>query len=166
MNNICITGFMSSGKTVVSKELAKLSGRVVIDTDEMIEKELNMKINDIFSRFGEEYFRQQETRILEMALEADDAIISTGGGIVLSEYNRKIMRRNGVIVAIIPDFSVIESRIITARETRPLLREENDKIKKRFFDRLPLYRDCDVEVNPDIGDTPTEIAEYILERIK
>lgn len=166
MNNICITGFMSSGKTVVSKELAKLSGRVVIDTDEMIEKELNMKINDIFSRFGEEYFRKQETRILEKALETKDAIISTGGGIILSEHNRRIMRKNGIIVAIIPDFSLIESRIITARETRPLLREENDKIRKRFFDRLPLYKDCDIEVNPDKADTPSLIAEYILERIK
>lgn len=165
MNNLCITGFMSSGKTVVSSELARLTGRTMLDTDSMIENKLKMKITDIFANFGEDYFRKEESLILIEALKYDNAIISTGGGIILSDVNIQNMKNNGIIISLIPDFSVIESRLAIARATRPLLMEETEKIKKRFYDRLPQYKKCDIEINPGINDTPEMIARNILERI-
>lgn len=166
MNNIILIGFMASGKTSVSKELADILSKRVIDTDEEIEKNLKMSINDIFSEYGEEYFRLKETEVLKDVLGGDGEIISTGGGIVLKEENRALMKSGGIVVSLIPDFSVIESRLSEARSTRPLLKEQTDKIKKRYSDRLALYRECDVEINPDLNDSPRDTALEIIERIK
>ncbi len=164
MNNIYLTGFMSSGKTVVSGVLAKITGRELLDTDEITEKRLNMKITDIFEQFGEEYFRDEETKTLIEVSAHTNAIISTGGGMVLRAENRKIMKNTGVVVALLPDFSVIESRLSVARSTRPLLMEETEKIRKRFNDRLPLYKDCHISVIPE--STPEATAEKILNLIE
>ena len=76
------------------------------------------------------------------------------------------MKKNGIIVSLIPDFSVIESRLFAARQTRPLLMEETEKIKKRYEHRLPLYRDCDIEINPTSSESPADTAKRILERIE
>lgn len=166
MNNIFLTGFMACGKTSVSKELAHLMSRKLIDTDDEIEKRLNMTIADIFDKFGENYFRKAETEVLKDVILCDSAIISTGGGIVLKEGNRQYMKKNGIIVSLIPDFSVIESRLFSARQTRPLLMEETEKIKKRYEHRLPFYRDCDIEINPTSSESPADTAKRILERIE
>lgn len=165
MNNIYITGFMSSGKTVVSSELSRITGKGLMDTDDMIEKSLNMKIKDIFSEKGEEYFRKVESETLLRASVADGAIISTGGGIVLSGYNRSIMHKTGIIATLLPDFSVIEERLELARATRPLLMEDISLIRKRFEDRLPLYKDCDFEIPVDNSMTPEDVAREIIKRI-
>ena len=156
---------MSTGKTVVSKELAMLMNKALYDTDDMVEKELKLKITDIFSTYGEDYFREQESIILDKALGYNDSVISTGGGIILSEMNRRKMRANGIVISLIPDFSVIESRLSTAKATRPLLHDEIDNIYKRYVDRLSLYKECDIEINPCAGDSPESIAKYICERI-
>ncbi len=166
MNNIFLTGFMSSGKTVISAELAKITGRALIDTDELVEKTEGMTITEIFFRYGEEYFRNAETKILGIAAKEDGAIISTGGGIVLREENRKIMRENGIIAALMPEFSVIQARLDGARATRPLLNEELDKIKERFYTRLPLYEQCDIEVKVSDEKSPHEFAVEIAESLK
>ncbi len=160
MNNIYLTGFMASGKTSVSKHLSKLTGRAVYDTDQLIENKLNMKITDIFEQFGENYFREEETNTLKEISAAEGAIISTGGGIVLKEENRRIMKETGIIVALIPDFSAIVSRLSNARNTRPLLMDDIEKIEKRFNDRLPLYKDCHISVVPE--STVEATAEKIL----
>ena len=165
MNNIIVTGFMASGKTTVSKELSRLMSKILIDTDDEIVKRLDTSIVDIFDKFGEEYFRKKETEILKTVLRSTDAVISTGGGIVLKQENRRLMKESGIVISLIPDFSVIESRLSSARKTRPLLMEETEKIKKRYYDRLPLYRDCDIEINPSPDETPAETAKHILERI-
>jgi len=166
MNNIYLTGFMSSGKTVISKELSKIMKKTLYDTDAMIESELGMKITDIFAQFGEEYFRDVESRMLESVSKMNGVIVSTGGGIVLRSENRRIMHESGVIASLLPDFSVIEARLETARATRPLLNDELPVIKKRFEDRLPLYKDCDFEINVDNEHAPEEFAGMLAELIK
>ena len=58
--NIILCGFMGSGKTVVGTELAKITGRKFVDTDEMVEKKQGVAIKAIFATRGEEYFRDLE----------------------------------------------------------------------------------------------------------
>ena len=96
--NIVLTGFMSSGKTVVGKRLSGLLNMGFIDTDAEIEKNAQMKISDIFERFGEDYFRNLETDTISRVAKLDLMVISTGGGAVMREENISALSRNGVLV--------------------------------------------------------------------
>ena len=81
-----LLGFMGSGKTTVAKYL---KGRVV-DMDALIEEKIGMTISDFFAAKGEAAFRAIESETLEELLKLEgDTVISTGGGVVLSEKNRE-----------------------------------------------------------------------------
>ena len=77
--NIVLTGFMASGKTEISKILAKKLDYKLIDTDECIEKSEGTTINKLFEKYGEEYFRSLEHEVVKKAAKEDRAVISTGG---------------------------------------------------------------------------------------
>ncbi|MCC8161506.1 MAG: shikimate kinase [Oscillospiraceae bacterium] len=161
--NIVITGFMASGKTEISKAIAQMSCYSLIDTDDMIVQKTNMTINEIFDKYGEEHFRKIEREIIEEAAESKNAVISTGGGVVLDKRNIDILRKTGVIINLAPEFSVIEERLEKARETRPLLKRDSiEDIKKRFEMRKPFYDNCDYKVNVINGRTPRSYAMEIL----
>ena len=162
MNNIYLTGFMSSGKTTVSTLLSETLNKPLYDTDNLIINKTNLTINDIFLKFGEEYFRELETEILEEVSKKENAIISTGGGIILRDRNRQIMHETGKIIYLNAEFSVIEERLENARKSRPLLMEETEKIRKRFDDRQPLYKDCDFEIKITKDMTPKKITDIII----
>ena len=75
--NIILCGFMGSGKTVVGTELAKITGRKFVDTDEMVEKKQGVAIKAIFATRGEEYFRDLEWEVCKEVAQMKDAVIST-----------------------------------------------------------------------------------------
>ena len=98
LNNIFIVGLMGSGKTSIGKLLAKRTGRLFIDTDSEIIKESGMTITEIFNKFGENYFRDLEYKVLSKAKLIENHVISTGGGIILKLENIKIMKNSGTII--------------------------------------------------------------------
>jgi len=93
--NIILTGFMGVGKTSVGTRLAKDLGYVFIDTDELIEADQKITITEIFSNFGEPYFRDVETRVIRQILENEGQVIATGGGAVIRDENRRSFKENG-----------------------------------------------------------------------
>jgi len=163
VKNIVLTGFMAAGKTEVSKAVAKLCDYILVDTDDMIVESENRDINTIFAENGEEYFRGVETDIVRKAAELENAIISTGGGVVLRKENIDILRKTGIVYYLAPDFGVIASRIEQAAKTRPLMKGQTiDEIRERFESRIPFYENCDVKIAISAENTPEEIAEAIL----
>lgn len=162
--NIVLTGFMASGKTEISKAIAEISKYKLVDTDDMIVGEMNMSINEIFAKYGEEYFRNAEREAVLKAAEMDNAVIATGGGVVLDERNIDVLRKTGIIFNLSPSFSVIKERIDEARKTRPLMAKDSiEEIEKRFDDRKKFYDNCDYKINVINGRTP---KSYALEIIK
>lgn len=165
--NIVLTGFMATGKTEISKAVAAMSRYKRIDTDDMIEKEMGCTINEIFKRYGEEYFRNLEHEIIKKTAENDNAVIATGGGAVLKKENIIELRKNGVIFNLSPDFSIIRERLETAAATRPLLKGSSiEEIEARFNSRKEFYDDCDYKIHVVNGRTAKSYAMEILKTME
>ncbi|GLV57041.1 hypothetical protein KDH_38790 [Dictyobacter sp. S3.2.2.5] len=99
MRHVFLIGLSGSGKSTVGRLLAQRLGRPLLDVDALIEQEYGERIPAIFARHGEEYFRTLEARMLAHAVQQpDDAIIVTGGGIVVRPENRALMTLHGVRV--------------------------------------------------------------------
>lgn len=161
--NIVLTGFMASGKTEISKAIEAISKYERIDTDDMIEEAAGITINEIFAKYGEEYFRNLEHEIVKQAAKQNNAVIATGGGVVLNRDNIDELRKNGVIFNLAPDFEVIADRIETAAATRPLLKNQSmDDIKERFIRRQPFYDNCDYKISVIHGRSAKSYAMEIL----
>lgn len=165
--NIVLTGFMASGKTNISRAISEISDYELIDTDDMIVQCAGMSINEIFAKYGEEYFRKLEHECVCRAAETDHTIIATGGGVVLNKSNMDKLRKNGKIVNLAPDFSVIEERLKSASDTRPLLKDQDiEAVRKRFNDRVPFYSDCDFTIKVTNEKQPEDFAKEILALFK
>ena len=162
--NIVLTGFMATGKTEISKSLAKLLNRELIDTDAMIVEEAGMSINDFFAKSGEEYFRQLERDIIKKAASAKNAVISTGGGVVLNADNIEVLRNGGRILNLSPEFDEIKERIEIASKTRPLIKGRSiEEIEQLFNYRKPFYDNCDVKITVTNNKSPEAHAKDIIQ---
>ena len=161
--NIVLTGFMATGKTEISRAIAEMSQYKLVDTDDMVTSKLGMSVNEIFEKYGEKYFRDAEPEAVTEAAAINNAVIATGGGVVMDKENIKALRETGMIFNLSPDFSVIRERLESAKKTRPLLRKDSiDDIEKRFNDRQPMYDDCDCKIKIINGRTPRSYAIEIL----
>lgn len=163
--NIILAGMPASGKTTVSRALAKILGAKLVDTDAEIVKK-HGAISAIFARHGEETFRNFETEVVKKVCKSSGAIISTGGGCLLREENVKLFKQSGKIVYLRTKIQTLLKRV-DGDTSRPLLSgNAEEKMKKLFKDRAPVYENAaDITVDTD-GRTPEEIAIIISEQIK
>ena len=121
------------GKSSIGKELSLLTDIDIFDTDSVIEKDAGMSIPDIFKQKGEEYFRNLETKALEKVLLNAPCIIACGGGIVLKEENRELLKHHNV-------FFIKRDIESLPKNGRPLS-QKND-LSEMYKKRLPLYKAC------------------------
>src|SRR5262245_25058993 len=145
MNNVFLTGFMATGKTLVGCALARRLGRQFVDADVEIEREAGMTVADIFGRFGEPEFRARERRALERLCALDSTVIATGGGVVVDPRNRAAMRASGMIICLRADPDTILGRIGKGVD-RPLLADADGRearIRSLIGERAAAYEDAD-----------------------
>lgn len=156
-----LLGFMGVGKTTVA---GHLDGNFY-DMDIIIEEKIGMSISEYFAKFGEPAFRKIESKTLEelLALEGNN-IISTGGGVVISEKNRELLRKNrkhNVLLA--ASFEVLYNRILNDEVfQRPLfLNNSKEDFRGIYERRMKLYEGLsDLIINTD-NRTPEEITRLI-----
>lgn len=117
--NIYLIGMPGSGKTTLGRRLAEKLNKPFIDLDNHIEQKHLLFIDEIFTMYGEEKFRSIETESLKDVLDLD-AVISTGGGIVMKKINKSLM--NGLIIYINTPIEIIEKRLKSSYD-RPLLKD-------------------------------------------
>jgi len=166
--NIVLTGFMGTGKSVVSRRLAQKLKRSLIDIDEAIEKDTGMKISDIFAESGEARFRDIESGVIKDTAQQDNLVISTGGGAVLREENITALQKNGFIVNLSASPDVIYERTKLSKD-RPLLNKPDPmkEIKNLLEYRKPFYRKCAISINTDdltVGEVVDKIIKEFNER--
>ncbi len=159
--NIIITGFMGTGKSAVAKELAQKLGMKFIDMDKIIEERQGMIISDIFTRYGEQYFREQENKLVKELSSKENMVIATGGGTFISSDNIKILSQKGKIVCLYADSKSIYERLKIEND-RPLLKGENvlDKINYLLEKRKKVYDNFHLKV-----DTSNLSIQVVVEQI-
>ena len=152
---------MGAGKTTVGMELAKKLNYKLIDTDHSIENDQSREIKDIFSEDGELFFRNLETLKLKELINVENAVISTGGGIILKDENRSILN-NLFTIYLKADFENIFNRI-KQDTSRPLLLTDDpyNTAKDIFKSRQSVYESFKIHVRTD-NKTPHQVVEEII----
>jgi len=164
--NIYLIGFMGSGKTSVSLQLADMTDMKKQEMDQIIVKREKMSIADIFASRGEEYFRGLETQLLREFGEGDPCIVSCGGGVAMRTENVELMRESGCIVCLKATPEAIYERVKDSRE-RPLL---NGNMNVPYISQLMEARRPFYEAAADIIIDTSElridqVAKTIINRL-
>ena len=167
--NIFITGFSGSGKTATGKEAARRLGWRFVDTDDEIVRVAGKTIEAIFAEDGEPSFRDLEHRCLKRVCEGERQVVSTGGGIVVEQRNRCLMRRSGVVVNLEATPETIYRRLAEQSQepgdqaVRPMLGQYGglDRIRSLKSERQPSYAAGHWTVHTD-RFSPEDAAEEVI----
>lgn len=165
--NIYLIGLMGAGKTTIGRQLAKSLKLPFYDSDKAIEESTGVDIPTIFEFEGEAGFRDREKKMIRQLTQMKGIVLATGGGAILSEENRKLLKENGFIVYLQCSVTRILER--TRRDTqRPLLKTNNprERLERLFEEREPLYLAC-ADFKIDTGSMPSKaVVNRILEQYK
>ena len=166
-DNIYLIGFMGSGKSTVADCLSQISSRRCLEMDQAIEDGQQMSISRIFDQYGEEYFRNLESSLLESLSCEKDLIVSCGGGCVLRPSNVSLMKSSGRIILLTAAPETIFKRVRHS-SSRPILNGHMDPayIAELMNKRQPAYEAAaDLIIRTD-GKKPKAIAREILDLIQ
>lgn len=160
---VFLVGFMGAGKTSVARKLARNAGVAAIDMDTYIERRCDMKVKDIFAQSGEAGFRAIETDVLRELANGEPLLVSCGGGVVLAEENRAILKEAGFVVYLQVTAAEAASRISDV-STRPLF-GDLEQAQRVIEGRLPLYAEvADIQIDTK-GRGTGSIAREVFSRL-
>ena len=153
-----LLGFMGSGKSTIARGLDP----DYLDMDALIEKRLGMSIADFFAEKGEEAFRQIESEILADLLQRDQ-VVSTGGGVVVSQKNRDLLKTNSDNIYLKADFETLYQRIAADKDNqRPLfLNNSKEELAAIFQERQVWYEEVASRVLDVTKLSPEEVIEEL-----
>lgn len=153
-----LIGFMGAGKTTIAQSLDPN----YVDMDAIITERIGMPIADFFAKEGEAAFRKIESEVLEELLKTNQ-VVSTGGGVVESEHNRRLLAANADTIYLKIDLETVRQRIqADTKNIRPLFVNNTKEAFQALFDRRQaLYEEAASRVILVSGKTPAEIVEEI-----
>ena len=137
--HIFLVGMPGSGISALGRRVAAKLQMPYLDTDVYLPETPGMNTAQLYEMFGEQAFRDGETRLLEDLINATPGVISTGGGVCLREINRSLMKNHGIIVLI--DRPIDDIMLDIRAEKRPLLAQKGrEEIERIYNERMPIYR--------------------------
>ncbi len=173
MAKIFLTGYMASGKSSTGKTLAAQLKYEFIDLDKFIEQEYKMTIPEIFSSKGEKEFRSMEHNALKKVIEKDKIVVACGGGTPCYYGNMDLMNNNGTTVYLKMSADSLVSRLMSAKEKRPLIANKDEKQLKEFVNRQlekreDTYHQAQYTVKAkdlNVDELATFVKEQISEKV-
>jgi shikimate kinase / 3-dehydroquinate synthase len=159
-DNLVLTGFMGTGKSLTGKLLSKKLRWQFIDTDKVLEKRFQKYIPDIFRELGEAAFRKAEADLCQELSQQKKLVIATGGGTLVPFSNFNILQKSGTVFCLNARLKTIQKRI-AHKQNRPLFSFESLPIL--LADRSGAYNRIFHQVTTD-DFSPEQVADHILER--
>jgi shikimate kinase len=164
--SIVLIGMMGVGKSSIGRRLGSRLGVPFVDADTEIEQAAGMSIADIFARHGEAAFRSGEARVIARLLNGGPQVLATGGGAVMNEATRALIKERGVSIWLSAELDLLLRRISKRRAERPMLQTDDPAATLRdlLTTRQPIYAQADITVQS--RDVPhdaivTEIIEAL-----
>jgi shikimate kinase/3-dehydroquinate synthase len=166
IRHLYLVGAMGSGKTTVGELVAQRLGMFFTDLDRDVEWMAGQTIAELFAQRGEEAFRRLEREALARTIILMDTVVATGGGVVLREENRALMRRKGWVIYLRASPETLWQRLQHTTD-RPLLRTESpyETLRAVAQQREPLYQEADWVIDTD-ALAPEEVADAIVRAFK
>ena len=160
--NVYLVGPMGSGKTTIGSHTAPLLGLSFIDLDAELERRTGASVNLIFDVEGEKGFRERESRLLKEISRLESCLVATGGGSVLLDENRTLMRKSGVVVYLRTSVRQQLSRLRLDKK-RPLLQapDREQRLEDLAAKRNPIYEELADIVFPSQSRSVTAAAERL-----
>lgn len=162
--NLFLCGFMGAGKTTVGKILAKRLGKVFFDADQVILDMLGMPIKDIFQKYGERYFRTNETKAIKQICNRSNSVVSLGGGALECLENIEAVKNSGRVIFLDVNFDTVLGRLENDL-VRPLLDNKSAvEVRSLYEKRRKIYlQNADVII--DANSSPMETCNRIINSI-
>ena len=163
---VVLVGMMGVGKTSVGKSLAAVLRFGFVDADEAIEEAAHMAIPEIFERFGEDYFRSGERRVIARLLDerrgAAGTVIATGGGAFVDPATRALILERGIAVWLDSDVDTLLERV-ARNANRPLLRQGDPRetLTRLKSEREPFYREAPIHIQSRPGPHQRAVAAIL-----
>ena len=153
-----LLGFMGAGKSTIARGLDPN----YLDMDSLIEERLGMSIAEFFAEKGEEAFRQIESEVLADLLKTD-RVVSTGGGVIIFQRNRDLLKTNPNNIYLKADFETLYQRISADKDNqRPLfLNNSKEELVAIFQERQAWYEEIASQVLDVTKLSPEEIIEEL-----
>ncbi len=169
MQRIFLTGLSGAGKSTVGRHVATLLNWDFVDTDDMLAERAGMPVGQALAEYGEERFRQLESEALREAAGSERVVVSTGGGVVISEANRVFLREQGLAVylrtSVETAWQRIQEHLQDAGEHayRPLVAgsDGQERLRKLLETRASWYEQAPVHILTD-ATTPAGAASQII----
>ena len=162
---IALVGFMGCGKSAVGRRLARKLGREWVDSDSLIERKEGLSVPALFKERGEAVFRELEAGVLAALSKRERIVLSCGGGVILSDENRRILREKFFTIWLRVGAEAALSRVEPG--SRPLLDCDNPaQVAQLLLERrLPLYAEvARLSVDTELGG-PDLVMEAISDML-
>ena len=163
---LILIGPMASGKSTIGRKLSRRLNLDFIDIDEEVEKAAGVSISWIFDVEGEQKFRERESKELINSLKSEDTVVATGGGIVLTEENRNILKKGTVIYLEVSIQSQLERTLNDNK--RPLLQGKENKeqtLRDLKEIREPLFKQCANMTIKEAKNSHNETVDEIIDEL-